>query len=88
MKTIGSKEEFLYKMIIDNLTVTVDNNGRIVSDVLLGNLPKDKYTSDEVIEAINLVQDTLYDMYEKNPLVVNSDNFRDNLLQTIIKGRI
>ena len=50
-----SKKQYLYKLIIDNLEIDTGED-KLISSTLLGNLPKDKYTTDEVISAINFVQ--------------------------------
>ena len=78
-----SKKQYLYKLIIDNLEIDTGED-KLISSTLLGNLPKDKYTTDEVISAINFVQNKVDEISQKDPLFFKQDDFRQKLLKLII----
>jgi len=63
MKVLSSREEYLYKTILDALYLKQTSDGRIVFDIMLSGIPE-RYESDEVTKAISRVCDCVYDVLD------------------------
>jgi len=65
MKVLSSREEYLYKTILDSLYLKKTSDGRVVFDIMLSGIPE-RYDSDEVTKAISTVCDCVYDVLDTN----------------------
>jgi len=62
MKVLSSREEYLYKTILDTLTLKKTSDGHVVFDLLAG-VP-DRYEPDEVIKAISKISDCVHEVLD------------------------
>lgn len=86
MRVFSVKEEFLYKNLIDRISIVPRTNGYII-DILSSDLPKDKYNTDEVLKAIADIHDKcseIVDQMLRDGISIDEINIKE-LSETIFE---
>jgi len=62
MRVLSSREEYLYKTLLDTLTLRKTSDGHVVFDLLTG-VP-DKYEPDEVVKAMSKISNYIHEILD------------------------
>jgi len=86
MKVMSTKEEWLYRLVIDNIRVKPRPDGEYYIDILLSGIPKDKYDTTLVLKTIGNVQNIASEFLDDMDFGPDPD-FEEiqNTLQTKLK---
>ena len=88
MNVMSTKEEWLYRLVIDNIRLKARDKGEYIIDVFLSGIPKDKYDSQLVLKIIGHVQgeaSEILDEIMKSTPVFDYDKITKDIKTKLIK---